>query len=74
LVVALASRDALRARGWPEPILCDSGNGYHLIYAVDLPNDAEIRGLIKAFLVALAGMFDTPARRSTRRSSTPPGS
>jgi hypothetical protein len=34
-------RDYLRAKGWPEPILADSGNGYHLLYPVDLPNDQD---------------------------------
>jgi hypothetical protein len=32
-------RDHLKAEGWPEPIVADSGNGWHLIYAIDLPND-----------------------------------
>src|SRR5262249_21309443 len=31
---ALAVRDHLRALGWPEPLLCDSGNGFHLLYPV----------------------------------------
>jgi hypothetical protein len=26
----------LAERGWPEPILADSGNGYHLLYRIDL--------------------------------------
>jgi len=28
----------LRREGWPEPFVADSGNGYHLLYSVDLPN------------------------------------
>ncbi len=32
-------RDALAAEGWPAPVVADSGNGGHLLYRVDLPND-----------------------------------
>jgi hypothetical protein len=49
-------RQALTAEGWPEPILADSGNGGHLLYAIDLPvNDG---GLIQRCLEALAFRFD----------------
>jgi hypothetical protein len=55
--VIVAVRDALRARDWPEPILADSGNGYHLYYRVDLPVDDD--DLVKNVLEVLAGRFDT---------------
>jgi len=29
----------LQEQGWPEPVLADSGNGYHLLYRIDLPCD-----------------------------------
>lgn len=32
-------RDYLRSEGWPDPVLADSGNGYHLLYRIDLPAD-----------------------------------
>jgi hypothetical protein len=51
-------REYLSARGWPEPIAADSGNGYHLLYLVDLPADDD--GLVKRVLEALAALFDTP--------------
>lgn len=51
-----AVRTHLREQGWPEPILADSGNGYHLLYRVDLPVDDG--GLIERCLKALAGRFD----------------
>jgi hypothetical protein len=56
-----ASADAVKqyltAKGWPEPILADSGNGYYLLYAIDLPvNDG---GLVQRILGALAQRFDT---------------
>lgn len=47
----------LTGMGAPEPCLADSGNGGHLIYATDLPNDAESTTLIKDFMAALGLMF-----------------
>jgi len=41
---------------WPEPILADSGNGYHLLYRLDLP--ANDGGLVRKVLHALADRFD----------------
>ncbi len=44
----------MTSAGWPEPLVGDSGNGAHLIYAVDLPNTQENVALVKAALEALA--------------------
>lgn len=44
--------------GWPEGILVHSGNGAHLLYLIDLPNDDESRDLVKRVLMALAKKFD----------------
>jgi hypothetical protein len=49
----------LRSLGWPDPIAADSGNGFHLIYNIDLPNDKESADLVKAVLNALAARFNT---------------
>ncbi len=49
-------RDFLRQRGWPEPVLADSGNGFHLLYLINLP--VEDDGLIKRVLKGLATKFD----------------
>lgn len=32
-------REDLRARGWPDPMVNDSGNGFHGWYRIDLPRD-----------------------------------
>jgi hypothetical protein len=48
---------ALGEMGWPAPVAGDSGNGAHLLYRVDLPNDDKVTALIKAALVALDGLF-----------------
>jgi len=60
LATAIAVRDDLTARGWPEPVLADSGNGWHLIYSIDLPNDVVSRDLVKAMLENLAARFRSP--------------
>ncbi len=49
----------LRSQGFPEPIVADSGNGWHLLFAVDLPNDDQTTDLIQAFVNALAKRFST---------------
>jgi hypothetical protein len=48
----------LRKQGWPDPVVADSGNGYHLLYRTDLPNDETSRKLVKDVLQALASRFD----------------
>jgi P4 family phage/plasmid primase-like protien len=61
-------REWLRSHGWPEPVLADSGNGWHLLYRIDLPNNEESKTLIERFLARLkqlfpmvdAGNFDAP--------------
>jgi hypothetical protein len=55
----VAIRDHLTGLGWPAPLLCDSGNGYHLLYRVELPVDDG--GLTKRVLEVLAGRFDDEA-------------
>ncbi len=54
---AIAIRDYLRDRGWPDPVYADSGNGAHLIYAIDLPNDRGATKLVQSVLHALAQRF-----------------
>jgi hypothetical protein len=65
-----AEKDAARAKmvavdahladvGWPAPIIADSGNGWHLLYLIDLP--ADDGGLVHQVLKALARLFDDEA-------------
>lgn len=42
---------------FPNPIMCISGNGFHLLYKVDLPNTNEVTETIKSFLHSLGIMF-----------------
>jgi hypothetical protein len=48
----------LRAQGWPEPLVIDSGNGAHLLYRIDLPNDQASTELVRNCLQALSLLFD----------------
>ena len=48
LELATDIRMVLGEEGWPPPLLADSGNGAHLLYAVDLPNDAAATALVEA--------------------------
>jgi P4 family phage/plasmid primase-like protien len=50
-------RSYLTERGWPEPVFADSGNGYHLLYRIDLP--PQDGGLVKRVLVNLDSQFST---------------
>ena len=57
-VKAKRVRDYLREQGWRDPVVADSGSGFHLLYRVDLPNTSESKELIKRVLEALAAEFD----------------
>lgn len=50
----LEIRAWLTAQGWPEPLRASSGNGGHLLYAIDLPNDQDSLQLVKRCLQALS--------------------
>jgi hypothetical protein len=48
--------DYLKGRGWHLPVVADSGNGYHLLYRVDLPcDDGKV---LEQVLAVLADCFD----------------
>ncbi|SDQ06788.1 hypothetical protein [Virgibacillus salinus] len=47
----------LSEQGFPDPILADSGNGSHLLYSTNLPNNNESRDLVKKALEALDFLF-----------------
>lgn len=57
--VMVRVRSHLDSLGWPEPMEIDSGNGWHLVYCLDLGTDALSRSLCKSTLAALADRFDT---------------
>lgn len=47
----------LRDCGFCEPICCDSGNGFHLLYKINLKNDDNSKNTIKSFLEAISTLF-----------------
>jgi hypothetical protein len=49
---------AMKERGWPVPLAAESGNGMHLLWAIDLPNDDQSTSLLKAVLIGLGTLFD----------------
>jgi hypothetical protein len=51
----------LTGQGWPLPILADSGNGVHLLYRIDLPNDQAATARVKGVLESLAARFTDSA-------------
>jgi hypothetical protein len=53
----------LASRGCGAPLAAMSGNGYHLLYRTDLPNDAESASRVKKFLRSLAALFDDEATK-----------
>ena len=64
--------------GWPDPVVGDSGNGGHVFWRVDLPNDPAAEALVKRCLEALAERFngagvkvDTTVSNAARIAKTP---
>jgi len=59
--LALAKADEvacwMSGLGFPEPIRADSGNGAHLLYRIDLPNDERATSLVKSCLTTLDTLF-----------------
>jgi hypothetical protein len=54
---AALCRSFLDSQGWPSPVEADSGNGSHLLFRVDLPNDEEADELVRNCLDALDWLF-----------------
>lgn len=48
----------LMGKNWPDPLVIDSGNGYHLLYRLELPNTDASRVHVKTILLKLAQRFD----------------
>ena len=50
----LAIQTWLSDMGWLSPLYADSGNGAHLLYRIDLPNDSAAATLVQRCLLAIA--------------------
>jgi putative DNA primase/helicase len=55
---AIEIQQYLQSLDWPSPVMAMSGNGFHLLYAVNLPNDEDTKTLLKASLESLGNRFD----------------
>lgn len=56
----------LASEGWPMPVIVNSGNGYHLLYRVDLPHSDHSHQMVRRVLSAIADRFDRPAAKLDR--------
>jgi len=50
----------LTSLGFPAPVRGDSGNGAHLLYRIDLPNDEPSKNLVQQCLVTIDLLFSDP--------------
>jgi P4 family phage/plasmid primase-like protien len=50
-------KEWLTSQGWPKPLFADSGNGIHLVYRIEFPNDEKATALIKGVLARLHQLF-----------------
>ena len=53
--------DSLHKAGWGWPLLADSGNGFHLLYRIDLPNTDDAKHLVARVLEAVKHRWETKA-------------
>jgi hypothetical protein len=61
LATARSIYQYLHEMAWPDPVTAMSGNGYWLLYPIDLPNDAAAKGMIEGVLAHLSGRFSSSA-------------
>ena len=47
----------LKNEGWPSPVTADSGNGFHALYHLDLPNTPEVETAVRNVLKHLDKKF-----------------
>lgn len=49
----------LSEKGWPLPIIVDSGNGWHLYWRIDLPATAYTQAVLRVLLQKLGERYDS---------------
>ncbi len=59
LRVAYIIEGDLAGEGWPQGVVASSGNGAHLVYEIDLPNDDAALTMVKQVLDALHRRYST---------------
>jgi len=61
----------MRGLGFAEPVTAASGNGFHLLYRVDVPNDDPGHALIERCLKVLSAVFDSDRVKIDTTNSNP---
>lgn len=61
----------MQSMGFTEPIKAMSGNGYHLFYRIDIPNDEAGRSLVEKCLKNLSSLFDNDKVKIDTTNSNP---
>lgn len=61
----------LQGLGFSEPVKAMSGNGYHLLYRIDIPNDEKGRALVEKCLKNLSALFDNDDVKIDTTNSNP---
>ncbi|HEY3969730.1 MAG TPA: hypothetical protein VGM05_34610 [Planctomycetaceae bacterium] len=59
--IGAAIRDELRILGWPDPIMATSGNGCHMHYRIEEPNDDDTAARLLGALKAIKARFENAA-------------
>lgn len=57
--------------GFEEPVTAMSGNGYHLLYRIDLLNTEQSQGIVERCLKVLASIFDSDKVKIDTTNSNP---
>ena len=63
--------DYLAGLGFKRPVTAMSGNGYHLLYRIEIPNDADGQHLIERCLKNLSALFSTSTVKIDTTNSNP---
>jgi len=61
----------IKQHGWPDPVVVDSGNGYHDLFRIDLPNDDNSKQLIRDFFKALNKLLPDDLRGLAKVDEVP---
>lgn len=70
--------EILKGHDWPDPMVIDSGNGWYLLYRINLPNDESSRAALRALLHGLRVLvadqpcsFDASVHNADRLAKLP---
>jgi hypothetical protein len=66
-LVAYQVQRGLSESGWPAPIMVDSGNGWQLLYRIDLENNKGVQALLRNVINVLADLYSTEAAEIDRK-------